>query len=72
MACRDVEVAGVRIKRGEVVVIYLAAANRDPAVFPDPHRFDIERPNAGRHLAFSTGRHFCLGPPWPAPKARSG
>ncbi|CFJ19621.1 cytochrome P450 140 Cyp140 [Mycobacterium tuberculosis XTB13-089] len=61
VACRDVEVAGVRIKRGEVVVIYLAAANRDPAVFPDPHRFDIERPNAGRHLAFSTGRHFCLG-----------
>lgn len=51
----------MRIKRGEVVVIYLAAANRDPAVFPDPHRFDIERPNAGRHLAFSTGRHFCLG-----------
>ena len=31
------------------------------SVFPDPHRFDIERPNAGRHLAFSGGRHFCLG-----------
>jgi cytochrome P450 len=43
------------------VVVYLAAANRDPAVFADPHRFDVERSNAGRHLAFSTGRHFCLG-----------
>lgn len=61
VARNDVEVAGVRIKRGEVVVIYLAAVNRDPTVFPDPHRFDIERPNAGKHLGFSTGRHFCLG-----------
>jgi cytochrome P450 len=57
----DVEVAGMWIKHGESVVLYLAAANRDPSVFPDPHRFDIERPNAGRHLAFSGGRHFCLG-----------
>jgi cytochrome P450 len=61
LALRDVEVAGMRIERGELVVIYLAAANRDPSVFPDPHRFDIERHNAGRHLAFSGGRHFCLG-----------
>jgi cytochrome P450 len=61
VALKDVEVAGMRIKHGELVVIYLAAANRDPSVFPDPHRFDIERPNAGRHLAFSGGRHFCLG-----------
>ncbi|WP_310766630.1 cytochrome P450 [Mycobacterium sp. Z3061] len=61
VAGRDVEVAGMPIYRGEVVVVYLAAANRDPAVFADPHRFDVERVNAGRHLAFSTGRHFCLG-----------
>jgi cytochrome P450 len=61
VALRDVDVAGMRIEQGELVVIYLAAANRDPAVFPDPHRFDIERSNAGRHLAFSGGRHFCLG-----------
>ncbi len=61
VALNDVEVAGRQIKRGEFVAVYLAAANRDPAVFPDPHRFDIERPNAGRHLAFSGGRHFCLG-----------
>jgi len=61
VALNDVEVAGTQIKRGELVVVYLAAANRDPSVFPDPHNFDIERPNAGRHLAFSGGRHFCLG-----------
>lgn len=61
VARNDVEVAGTTIRRGELVVVYLAAANRDPAVFPDPHRFDIERPNAGKHLAFSGGRHFCLG-----------
>jgi cytochrome P450 len=61
VAVDDVEVAGKQVKRGELVVVYLAAANRDPSVFPDPHRFDIERPNAGKHLAFSGGRHFCLG-----------
>jgi cytochrome P450 len=61
VAVKDVEVAGMRIQRGELVIIYLGAANRDPSVFADPNRFDIERPNAGRHLAFSAGRHFCLG-----------
>ncbi|MGO9384219.1 MAG: cytochrome P450 [Mycobacterium sp.] len=61
VALKDVEVSGMQIRPGELVVVYLAAANRDPSVFPDPHRFDIERPNAGRHLAFSGGRHFCLG-----------
>jgi cytochrome P450 len=61
VALRDVEVAGMTVGKGELVVIYLAAANRDPSVFTDPNRFDIERPNAGRHLAFSGGRHFCLG-----------
>ncbi len=61
MARKDAEVAGMQVKAGELVVIYLAAANRDPSVFPGPHRFDVERPNAGKHLAFSGGRHFCLG-----------
>jgi cytochrome P450 len=57
----DTEVAGRAVKRGELVIIYLAGANRDPKVFADPHRFDIERDNAGKHLSFSGGRHFCLG-----------
>jgi cytochrome P450 len=57
----DVEVAGRTVKRGELVILYLAGANRDPAVFADPHRFDITRENAGKHLSFSGGRHFCLG-----------
>ncbi len=61
VALRDVELAGAPVSRGQLVVVYLAAANRDPSVFPEPHRFDIQRPNAGKHLAFSGGRHFCLG-----------
>jgi cytochrome P450 len=61
VARTDTTVAGTPVRRGEFVVIYLAGANRDPAVFADPNRFDVTRPNAGKHLAFSGGRHFCLG-----------
>jgi cytochrome P450 len=61
IARRDIEVAATSVKRAEIVVIYLAGANRDPSVFDDPHRFDVERANAGKHLSFSSGRHFCLG-----------
>ena len=39
----------------------IAGANRDPATFGDPGSFDVRRPNAGRHLAFAHGPHFCLG-----------
>jgi cytochrome P450 len=61
VALADTEVAGVQIAKDEMVLIYLAAANRDPAVFDDPDQFDVARANAARHLAFSGGRHFCLG-----------
>ncbi|MDX1885418.1 cytochrome P450 [Mycolicibacterium sp. 120270] len=61
VACKDVDLAGTRVHKDETVVIHVAGANRDPKVFTDPHRFDIERDNAGRHLSFSGGRHFCLG-----------
>jgi cytochrome P450 len=61
VACKDVDLAGTLVRQDETVVIYLAGANRDPNVFADPNRFDIERENAGKHLSFSGGRHFCLG-----------
>ncbi|HET6734123.1 cytochrome P450 [Mycobacterium sp.] len=61
MAGKDTEIAGTVVRRGEGIILYLAGANRDPKVFDDPHRFDIERQNAGKHLSFSGGRHFCLG-----------
>ena len=46
---------------GDTVNCMLGAANRDAALFPDPDRFDIERPNVQRHLGFATGPHSCLG-----------
>jgi cytochrome P450 len=61
VASKDTDTPGSLVRRGEGVIIYLAGANRDPKVFIDPHRFDIERDNAGKHLSFSGGRHFCLG-----------
>ncbi|WP_326549008.1 cytochrome P450 [Mycolicibacterium sp. ND9-15] len=57
----DTEIAGHLVDRGRGVILHIAGANRDPNVFDDPHRFDLERENAGRHLSFSGGRHFCLG-----------
>jgi pimeloyl-[acyl-carrier protein] synthase len=56
----DIEIAGHRFEKGYQVVTLLAAANRDPAQFPDPHRFDIGR-DPNHHLAFSKGIHHCLG-----------
>jgi cytochrome P450 len=57
---RDFEIRGTRIRRGELVVLLLAAANRDPERFADPDRLDLgRRDNA--HLAFGHGAHFCLG-----------
>ncbi|MDO9380423.1 MAG: cytochrome P450 [Nocardioidaceae bacterium] len=61
MAARDTRLAGVDVPSGAQVVALLAGANRDPAVFDDPLRFDVARPNARDHLAFSSGRHYCLG-----------
>ncbi|MFF0491749.1 cytochrome P450 [Nocardia sp. NPDC003482] len=57
----DIELNGVRLRKGHTVVISLAGANRDPKVFEDPTRFDVTRPNAKEHLTFSSGIHVCLG-----------
>jgi cytochrome P450 len=58
---RDTELAGYPLRAGRPVVCLLGAANRDPAVFSDPHRFDVTRADARSHLAFSAGAHYCLG-----------
>jgi cytochrome P450 len=60
-ATRDVELSGARIQRGDLVRVSIAGANRDPAVFTDPDRFNIRRANARLNLAFAQGPHFCLG-----------
>lgn len=60
-AARDTEIAGQAIAEGEKIVMWYGAANRDPAVFADPDRFDVTRANAKAHLAFGIGPHVCLG-----------
>ena len=60
-AVRPTELCGRRLKAGGLVVTMLGGANRDPAAFVDPDRFDVGRTNARDHLSFSAGRHFCLG-----------
>jgi len=62
-AFEDVTVGDVTIPKGEAVLASLLGANRDPAVFDNPDKFDIERPNAGKHIAFGAGIHYCLGAP---------
>jgi cholest-4-en-3-one 26-monooxygenase len=57
----DTEIGGRPVKKGDKIYLSYAAANRDPAVFDDPHRFDITRANAKRHLAFGAGPHICVG-----------
>lgn len=61
IATRETEVLGHRVGAGRPVTVVLAGANRDPAVFADPHRFDVTRDNAREHVSFSAGRHYCLG-----------
>jgi cytochrome P450 len=57
----DYVVDDVPIAPRQEIIAILAAANRDPAVFREPDRLDLARPEANRHLAFGGGHHFCLG-----------
>ena len=57
----DAQAGGAAISSGDLVSVSLAGAGRDPAVFPDPDRFDVRRDNARQNLAFARGPHFCLG-----------
>lgn len=59
---RDVEISGVRIPKGSAVSIYYGAANRDPAEFPNPDEFRLDR-DLRNHVAFGMGIHYCLGAP---------
>jgi cytochrome P450 len=61
IATEDAEVGGSAIAAGHPVIVSIGGANRDPAVFEDPDRFRIDRPDPGRHLSFSLGIHHCLG-----------
>ena len=57
----DTQVAGIPLYAGETVNCMIAAANRDPKIFADPDRFDIDRPGLRKHLGFAIGPHHCLG-----------
>lgn len=68
-AAETFEIAGQRIEQGQQISLMFGAANRDPAHFPNPDRFDITRyPNP--HLGFGSGIHYCLGAPLARIEAR--
>lgn len=61
IASQDTELGGVSIPKGSPIIIRFASANLDESVFNCPAMFDVERPNAHKHLAFGKGIHMCLG-----------
>ncbi|MFT3803437.1 MAG: cytochrome P450 [Burkholderiaceae bacterium] len=60
-AARGAALGGQHIRKGQLVLAFLGAANRDPAVFTQPDRLDVGRVNASRNIAFGQGGHFCMG-----------
>lgn len=60
-ALEDTTIQGCPVSRGEAIALTYASANRDERVFAQPHRFILNRPNIGDHLAFGRGPHFCAG-----------
>ncbi|HEX7036968.1 MAG TPA: cytochrome P450 [Pseudomonadales bacterium] len=61
IARKDVVVDGVTLPAGSRIMLRFAAANRDPSQYPEPDTLDLERANAGTHLAFGAGIHHCIG-----------
>ncbi|MFE5563958.1 cytochrome P450 [Amycolatopsis japonica] len=57
----DFDLDGFALAEGDLVLMLLGAANRDPDIFPQPEVFDPHRDHAARHLSFAAGPHFCLG-----------
>jgi cytochrome P450 len=62
VASRDMEIGGCPVHQTQSMLLSLRSANRDPEIFPDPHRFDIARKDAP-HVAFGGGAHLCIGSP---------
>ena len=63
MAKVDMELHGVKIPQGSILMVRFAAGNRDPEHFSCPNEIDVERRNAASHLGYSSGTHYCLGAP---------
>ncbi|MER6104105.1 cytochrome P450 [Streptomyces sp. NPDC001832] len=63
IALEETEIGGVRVPRGAIVLIAMAAADHDPEHFPDPEHFDVRRSDARSNVSFGHGIHFCLGAP---------
>ena len=63
MSRRTAPVGEVTMPAGTTLAVMIAAANRDPRVFEDPHKFKIDRPNARQHVGFGHGIHTCPGAP---------
>ena len=61
VATEQLTIGDRTVPAGDQIIVLLGAANRDPAVFADPDRLDLRRPNANRHLSFGGGIHHCLG-----------
>ncbi len=63
LARRDTTIGGMPVKAGTKVLLAIAAANRDPARWPDPEEFDMNRPKIKEHVAFGRSAHTCAGAP---------
>lgn len=61
MSFADATGGEIVVEPGHTILTVLGAANRDPAMFDDPHTLRLDRANAGRHMAFAAGIHYCLG-----------